>query len=1105
MALHAQSPDFRFKNIFKEDGLSSNTTKGIVKDKLGFLWIATNSGLCRYDAMKRMKVFQKDIKNNKLHSSTIECIYNDSKGFLWVGTRHGGLTKIDVTTDTWTTYRHNPNDDNSLAQDEILCITEDAEGRIWIGTENGLNIFYPEEERFETFRIKENDPTSLQGKAVLSLLQDKNGWMWVGTWGGGLHLFLPDKKDIAKSTFRNFMIPGKSAHKIIWEIYQDREGRYWMGEEFGLTYMQVPANASNEVSKQNWNLNFHTYLEKDRLKTRQVYSIINDNYGNLWIGSTQGLDLIRRDFLPDTTAFLRNTSNKPQLQFQNFSADESNVFSISNNRIFHLYEDNQGLIWVCTSKGLSQFNWRTRQFEFMQMDEQSEGNASIMTSEGILFAIDKSPFIYTYDFKKDSVSRRFRLPQNHIDKKGFINFRNNKDSTICILTDYGIGVYNLKTNTYLHELVFDDYPQHFDNTFISTYMFYQNKIWVGTGKGLIVLDTQLNEIRSYRRNPKDEQSLAGAAISDFQFDNQGNFWISTWGGLSIISKSQINQSQLPDKFKFENHKVNNTDGFISNKIVTLKNSPKRMYLGTDVGIMSYEYESEKFIDQTKGAYKLWVHNIYDWTEDDVWMTTEEGIVNYNIQTEDYKIYYSDYGINHVSLRYSKSYKDDEERLYFTGENMTIRLAPDELLKNEIPPAVFITDTRILNSKETKEFSTVNAKAIELQYGDYLLELSFSALNYDSPEKNHYEYQLEGFDENWRATQSTEPVVYTNLDAGNYTFKVRAANNDGVWNETDAALTIIKKPAFWETNIFRIAVILLAALGIFLGVRAYNRRLVSRYKETAAYNKKLNTEISERKKAEKSLQEKNDELISINRDLEQFAYICSHDLKEPIRGVYSFNNLIERKIKDESFKKETAPYFKFVYNYLETLQNIIASLGTFTEVNKKQTFTPVPVLIDGIYRKVESNLKQLISDKNAVVSFNNSTGSDTIHSSEYELISVLQNLVHNGIKYNQSETPEVSVNLTEQEDNYLFTVTDNGVGVEAAYHEYIFKPFKTLQNKNRTNSSGLGLAICVKIIARLGGKIWIDSTPNEGSTFYVLLEKQTSNEENEKETPKLSEN
>jgi len=176
-SLYAQSPDFRFNNLYKEDGLPTNAVNCVTKDKFGFLWITT-----------------------------------DSKGFLWIGTRHGGITKIDLDNDIWTTYRYNPNDDNSLTHDEILCITEDTAGKIWIGTENGLSIFYPEEERFVNFRVNPKDTSSLQGKAVLSLMQDKKGMMWVGTWGGGLHLFLPNQKNIAKSTFRNFMIPGENNH-----------------------------------------------------------------------------------------------------------------------------------------------------------------------------------------------------------------------------------------------------------------------------------------------------------------------------------------------------------------------------------------------------------------------------------------------------------------------------------------------------------------------------------------------------------------------------------------------------------------------------------------------------------------------------------------------------------------------------------------------------------------------------------------------------------------------------------------------------------------------------------------------------------------------------
>ncbi len=1100
-SLYAQSPDFRFKSITKEDGLSSNKVIGTVKDKLGFLWVATNNGLCRYDAKGRMKVFQADAENGGLHSSTIEVLYVDSKGFLWVGTRHGGLTKIDVVTDTWTTYRHNPNNNNSLAHDEILSIIEDKKGRIWVGTENGVNIFYPEEERFVTFRIDTDDPRALQGKAALSLLEDNKGFIWVGTWGGGLHLFLPDKNDISKSTFRNFMIPGENKHKIIWEIHQDKEGRYWLGEEFALTYMQVPADASDDASKQNWDLKFHSYQEIDGYTILQVYSMLNDSHGNLWLSSMRGLNLMPKDFLPDTATFLDITPNSPELKIQNFRADQGGSFSLLSNVILHLYEDNQELLWISTPKGLNQFNWRTCQFEFMRIDKGDYANLSIMTPLGIMFSIAQQPHLY--DLKNNTI-KKIILPKNRIGKDGFINYRNNPDGAVCLSSAHGIGIYDIKTNTFLHELTFEGHREYFDNAFVPAFMFYQNKFWIGTSKGLVVHDPQLNQIKHYHNEAGDKQSLINTAISGFEFDNEGNLWVSTWGGISILSKAQVAQTPLPDKFKFENYETLNVgEEFVSNKIVSLKNTPVRMYIATGGGLMSYEYKSKKFVDRTNNEYKSWTHSVNDWAENEVWMSTDEGIFNYNVATETYKIYHSDYGINDVALSDGRGYKDDEGRLYFTGRDVIIRFEPDELLDNDIPPAVFITDTRILSTEKERKFSTVNTKEIELHHDDYLLELSFAALNYDSPEKNRYEYKLEGFDEDWRATQSTEPVVYTNLDAGNYTFKVRAANNDGVWNKAGAELTIIKKPAFWETNFFRIAMALLAALGIFWGVRAYNRRLVSRYKKTAAYNRKLNAEIRERKKAEKSLQEKNDELISINRDLEQFAYICSHDLKEPIRGIYSFSNLIEKKIEHEATKKKITPYLKYVYNYVETLQNIISSLGTFTEINRREIPTPKPVDVNNIYKRIENNLKELINKENAIVNLKNSTGDQMIHSSEYELTLTLTNLVHNGIKHNTSEVPQVHVNLTNEEQGWLFTIKDNGIGIEEKYHEYIFKPFKTLENKNKNNSSGLGLAICSKIIERLGGKIWLESTPNEGSTFYVLVENQTPDEKNNEKDANLT--
>lgn len=1084
LPLYAQSPDFHFKNIFKEDGLSNNIVNGIVKDKLGFLWIATDNGLCRYDAKGRMKVFKTDIEHDRLHSSMIQFVYNDSKGFLWIGTRHGGLTKINVETNEWTTYRHNPDDNNSLVHDEILCITEDTAGRIWIGTEGGLNILYPEKEYFITFKSDTEDSSALQAGAVLSLWQDNKGMMWVGTWGGGLHLFMPNRDNIAKSTFRNFMTTGEFTHNIIWEIHQDKEGRYWLGEEFGLVYMQVPEKASDEISNQDWDVIFHDYTNNDGLSSRQVFSILSDHHGNLWLGAMVGLNLIYNESLPDISRLSEYNTNKPVLKIHTFYANTNNIFSIPNDQMHYLYEDDQELIWICTTRGLSQFNWRNRQFEFIHLDGVDDHRYGVVTPAGVVLRTPQNSTIM-YDPLQKTV-QNFDFPPN-CNNSTPIDFSINKDQSLCIYTEDGITIYDVENDTCLYNLVFDDYGITIDKSSLLMFIFHENKIWLGS-KGLSVFDIQLEQLENYFHHPNDKYSLTDNAISFLETDKYGNLWIATWDGISVLDNEQIIEPTLLDKFKFRNYEVATVgENFISNKISTLKNSTDRMYIGTRNGMMSYEYESDTFLDRTNDEYQFCVHNISDLSDDEVWMSTDEGIINYNPKTQIHKIYNDEYGIDNIQLRVGKSYTDNSGGLYFAGRNAIIRVSPNELIENDKPPPVYITNARILNREGKRELDLIGTNEIQLQHDDYYISFQSSVLNYDSPQKNSYSYHLEGFDDNWTHTKSTEPVVYTNLKAGNYTFRVKAANNEGVWNKEGSSLKIIKNPAYWETRIFKAAVILLIIFAILWGGRIYNKTLRKRYKEIESYNKKLNREISERKKAENNLQQKNDKLSNINQNLEQFAYICSHDLKEPIRGVHSFINLIERRIKKEdTLHKEIAPFFGYTYNYLKTLQNIIASLGVFTRLNRDENLTMNTVHIDDIFEKVELNLSELIREKNVVLKLSNSTDSDTMQTSEYGLLLVLQNLVQNGMKYNTSTTPIIHINLTKQEDNWLFTISDNGIGIDKAYHQYIFEPFKTLKNKNTTNSSGLGLAICTKIITQLGGKIWIESIPDKGSSFYVLL-------------------
>jgi len=221
-----------FSTIQKEDGLPNNLISDIVKDELGFLWIATGDGLCRYDSENKFKIFRANDHNIEggIKSSNISTLFVDDEKNIWIGTRLGGLTRYNQETHSWTTFKHDPAIPNSISNNDILCIFEDSQHRIWVGTENGLNLFNRATETFISFLSDNKKTTSLQTKAILSIIEDDNGWIWVGTWAGGLHLLLSDEAgDISQGVFRNFLPDQSKESKNLWKIFQDSHNDYWLG------------------------------------------------------------------------------------------------------------------------------------------------------------------------------------------------------------------------------------------------------------------------------------------------------------------------------------------------------------------------------------------------------------------------------------------------------------------------------------------------------------------------------------------------------------------------------------------------------------------------------------------------------------------------------------------------------------------------------------------------------------------------------------------------------------------------------------------------------------------------------------------------------------
>ncbi len=239
------------------------------------------------------------------------------------------------------------------------------------------------------------------------------------------------------------------------------------------------------------------------------------------------------------------------------------------------------------------------------------------------------------------------------------------------------------------------------------------------------------------------------------------------------------------------------------------------------------------------------------------------------------------------------------------------------------------------------------------------------------------------------------------------------------------------------------------------------------------------------RSRRELKKLNDSLAESNAALQQFAYITSHDLKEPIRNITSFSGLLDRNLKKQNHAAKDREFLEFIISNATVLREIVDSLQIFTKISfGKLDREAVP--LQSVFQTVRDNLQQTIQETEGQLCFTNPSQIEKVLFSRPMLILVLQNLIQNGFKYNESESPTVEVHVEPSGGKTLFTVKDNGVGIEPAYFDRIFSPFKTLMNKSITQSSGLGLSICKNILERYDGRIWVDSDGENGSVFSFVI-------------------
>ena len=871
-----------FEHLNSENGLNGQSVYTIVQDSRGFMWLGTESGLNRYDGYT-FKCFQNSENDPRSISyNVINCLLEDGQRRFWIGTGRG-LNLFDPKTETFTRYIHDPKNPASLPENRVQAIVEEKDGRLWVATLGGLSLFDPKTGKFKTFTHKSDDPRSLLNDQVRSLCKDRSGNLWIGT-NTGLCRYEPRTGAFTPvmSDPRN---PAGLFGKTVVALVSEASGVLWIGTQLGgLGRLDVKTGEFRLFqSREN---------DPRSLSNNSISSLCIDHLGRFWIG-TRGGGL--------------NLLDRKTFTFQGFSIDPANPYSLTEHSLVSLFEDRTGTLWIGTiTEGVNKLDPNALKFlpyrhsaavpgsiggnMIRGMCEDREGYVWVAYSDGGLDRFDPRTGIFSHhlkDTKKPGGLRGGMVTSVLEDHTG----------TMWVGTwDAGLHIFDRKSGAF-RRVPLD--PQKDSSAgselVIVLHEDQRGTLWVGTlGSGLFRYDRGSRSFTPYRHDPLIPGSLADDRVLSIFSDSSGRLWVSVVGkGIDRF----IPESGLFEHFE---HDENRPASIRANTVYTFCEDRKgTLWIGTVAGLDRYDPRTGSFERPRSDADEI-NKTIYGLLEDDegnLWFSGNDGLTRYHPENGALRHYDVRDGLQAAAfapLSYLKTRNGD---LYFGGNKGLNRIDPKAIRHNSVPPPVVFTDFLLFHKSVAPGKGSVLSAPIgltdriELAYADSVFSIEFSALNYSVPSKNQFAYILEGYDKDWILTDSRHRLAtYTSLPPGRYVFRVKASNNDGVWNKTGTSLAITVIPPWWASWQFRAASLILTAILFFGGYRARlgvverrNLRLKElvdeRTTDLTAVNRRLTEEIDKNRETSGVLDFERRQLLSIFDASSEMIYVSDPESYE----------------------------------------------------------------------------------------------------------------------------------------------------------------------------------------------------------------------------------
>jgi signal transduction histidine kinase/ligand-binding sensor domain-containing protein len=1019
------SPPLRFEHLTVADGLPTNWAMSVLKDSYGFVWFGTHQGLARYDGTN-LSVYRSDPEDPRtLPAAFVGMLYEDREKRLWVGFAwaNAGMALYDRSCDCFHRYAPRP------GFYDVRAMVEDRKGRFWVGTEDGISSFDPARGMVKHYPLKNATARTIYTPVVNALLEDRAGRLWVGT-DGGLFRFDPEHEsyepwpDNPKAPDDPFSL----SRIAVWNLIEDHDGTLWAatigaGLQHGLPttgrvqrYLPDPENPAS-------------------ISSARVRGLAQDKSGQIYTGSENGgmsvLD-------PHTGRFTRY---RPRLD------DHSSLNSWST---WNLLIDDQGTLWVATHNG--GVNWAAPagpQFHTIEAQrgglsdphvtsllEDRRGHLWIGTDGGGLNELDRST---------DRFTLHRHDPKNPASVGSNSIFAMLEDSAGALWLggwDAGLGRIDPATGrvTRFRENGADPYAIPSNNVWYVREV-RGGELLVGTQNGPALFDRERGR---FRRLSQEYPAVGDGTTHMADEDAHGGLWLCghSFAGASTV----VYLNRTSGTVRRYGSSNNSTPGPIPGVCLAVHvDSRENVWIGTVGALYILEAGQEEFHPWTPVADMSndEASNILEDEGGNIWVSAGPRLLRIaegaRRPAKPRVDVFDRHDGFHGPLPFGAAYRSPRGEMFFGGVGGVTTFFPREFRKNETPPRVVLTDVKVMNrplrpcvAGSPLTTSVPLLTDLALTYRASVITFGFSALNFWLPQKNQYAYKLEGFDRDWSDVGGKHEATYTNLSPGEYVFRVRAANNDGVWSESDASLRLRITPPFWGTWWFRIAV-LTAIIGWAFQL---HRRHVLRLKLEA---RALGAKMEERTRLARELHDTLEQALAGIRL--QLSVAARHLREAPDSAALNLD--LARRMLAYSIEEARRAVADLRSQALEE-GDLPRALTEQARRLTDGTPVAVDVSVTGAYRRLDAG-------------------------SEHHLFRIAQEAMTNAIKHSGGN--RVDVRLSYDGGSTTLVIRDNGRGLSA---------------ENGTEGLHFGLQGMRERAERIGGQLAVENRSEGGLQVTVEI-------------------